>query len=106
MECTKADWKLFRERIPVWQEIYMEKLTKEYIALLSGEGKASEKFWEMEKRIKEDKKKPGVLISLEKSHVVYDLVRLIREGAIGMEDLEGFSEELKDYVKKLLECKW
>ena len=106
MECTKADWKLFRERIPGWQENYMERLTKEYITLLSGERKASEKFWEMEKRIKEDKGKPGVMISLKKSNVIYDLVRLIRDGAIGVEDLEGFSEDLKEHVKMLLESKW
>ena len=106
MEYTKADWKIFRERIPNWQEKYMEKLNKEYAALLSGEGKASEKFWEIEKRVKEDKKKPGVMITLDKSHVVYDLVRLINDGAIGTGDLEGFSEELKEHVKKILECKW
>ncbi len=45
MECTKSDWKLFRELIPEWQEAYMERLNKEYIRLLSSEKDASEKFW-------------------------------------------------------------
>ena len=35
VEISKKDWKLFRERIPEWQEHYMEKLVKEYIELLS-----------------------------------------------------------------------
>ena len=27
VEISKADWKLFRERVPEWQEHYMERLT-------------------------------------------------------------------------------
>ena len=26
---TEADWKLFRKRLPIWQERYMEKLIEE-----------------------------------------------------------------------------
>ena len=44
MGISKQDWKLFRERISVWQESYMEKLNKEYIELLTGNGTPSEKF--------------------------------------------------------------
>ena len=33
MEISKADWKLFRERIGVWQEAYMDRLNREYIEL-------------------------------------------------------------------------
>lgn len=60
MVISKSDWKLFRERIPEWQEHYMERLTKEYIKLLSSPGNASDHFWEFEKRIKQDKKHSGV----------------------------------------------
>ena len=38
----------------------MEKLVKEYIEMLSNDDKpASEKFWELEERIKKDKKEIG-----------------------------------------------
>ena len=37
MEVSKKDWKLFRACIGEWQEAYMERLTKEYIDLLSGD---------------------------------------------------------------------
>ena len=37
----EADWRLFRSRLPIWQEAYMERLNHEYIALLSGTGPAS-----------------------------------------------------------------
>ena len=45
----------------------MERLVKEYIDLLKGEGNASDKFWNLEERIKRDRKNPGVLIELEKA---------------------------------------
>ena len=40
VDISKADWRLFRERIGGWQEAYMEKLNKEYIELLSGDESA------------------------------------------------------------------
>ena len=46
MDISKADWKLYRERVPDWQEHYMEKLTEEYVKLLSSPGHASDHFWE------------------------------------------------------------
>ena len=61
MEISKKDWKLFRERLSDWQENYMKGLVKEYVDFLNDDTKhASEKFWELEKRIKEDKHHPGV----------------------------------------------
>ena len=63
MEISKADWKLYRERVSDWQEHYMEQLNQEYVNLLTSPGNASDHFWELEKRIKQDKKHPGVLMS-------------------------------------------
>ncbi|WP_028043659.1 hypothetical protein [Candidatus Stoquefichus massiliensis] len=59
-EFTEKDWKLFRKKIANWQENYMDKLNKEYIELLSEDINPSEKFWDLNKRIKEDKEKVGV----------------------------------------------
>lgn len=103
MECTKSDWKLFRELIPEWQEAYMERLNEEYIRLLSSEKDASEKFWTLERRIRQDKRKSGVQIELQKQKVVYDLVELIQDRVISYEDLDRFSEGLKEAVAFLLE---
>lgn len=45
MEILKKQWKLFGEKLVVWQENYIALLNKEYIVLLSSEDKkASEKF--------------------------------------------------------------
>ncbi len=102
VEISKADWKLFRERVSGWQEHYMEQLNKEYIELLNSPGNASDHFWELEKRIKQDKKHPGVLIELRKSTAIWDIAYFIRDEVITMDELEGFSEDLIDAVKLIL----
>lgn len=102
-EITKADWKLFRERVPEWQERYMEKLLQKYVKLLTSPGDASEHFWELEKRIRNDKKHPGVMMQLEKGEAIWDIAILIRKKVITVKDLDGFSQELKDAVAAILE---
>ena len=104
MDISKKDWKLFRERLSEWQENYMEGLVKAYADLLNDDKKpASEKFWELEKRIREDKRHPGVIMELKKSEVIWDIVRLIRLKVITYDDLSEFSDELKQEVKRILE---
>lgn len=104
MEISKSDWKLYREKIADWQENYIARLNKEYIALLSEDDKiASDKFWELEKRIKNDRRHPGVIIEVSKSDAVFDIVRLIRLEVIVYEDLADFSEDLQQAVKMMLE---
>ena len=102
-EITKADWKLFRERVPEWQERYMEKLLQKYVKLLTSPGDASEHFWELEKRIRNDKKHPGVMMQLEKSEAIWDIAILIRKRVITVKDLDGFSQELKVAVAAILD---
>ena len=89
---TKRDMRLFREKLPTWQEAYMERLCKEYVKLLSGEGKPSERFWELDKRIKEDKKHTGVRCTTSRSDLILLVTNLLCEDAITMEDLSDFSE--------------
>lgn len=103
MEPSKKDWKLYREKIAGWQEDYMERLIKGYVDYLSGDEPASTKFWEMEKRIKRDKKTPGVCIELNKGNMMFDLIRLMKDGVITFDDLAEFSDELRENVKLLQE---
>lgn len=102
MEPTKKDWKLYREKIGDWQEAYMEKLIQEYVEYLQSDLPASKKFWELEKKIKNDKRTPGVLIELSKSSMIWDLVRLIQDGVITVKELEGFSDGLTEAVVLML----
>ena len=79
----------------------MEKLEEEYVKLLQDPKKLpSEKFWALKKRINADRKNPGVSLRLEKSETFYNILYLLQLGAITMEDLEGFSEELKNKVEE------
>ena len=100
---TKRDWALFRSKIEDWQEAYMGRLCDEYIELLSGDGDPSEKFWQLDKRIRSDKRNPGVQLQMTRTNFIYNIIALINNDVIGIEDLEDFSDELKETVKALLE---
>ena len=101
-DTTKADWKLFQEKLPNWQENFMKKLINEYIKLLTEPKYDSEKFWELEKRIKADRRKKGVICEMRKSIMVDNIISLINEGVITFDDLSDFSDELKEHVSFLL----
>jgi len=97
----KNDWIIFRNKITNWQEAYMDRLNKEYIDLLSEDANPSEKFWRLDKRIKEDRKKTGVQLEMSRLNLIYSIISLINDGAISFEDLEEFSDELKEKVRFL-----
>ncbi len=97
------DWIIFRNKISNWQEAYMDRLNKEYIDLLSEDVDSSEKFWGLDKRIREDRKKAGVQLEMSRSKLIYNIISLINDGAISFEDLEEFSDELKENVRFLIE---
>lgn len=103
MEFSKQDWTLFRKKIAAWQEDYMDRLNREYIDILSGNGNPSDKFWLLEKRINQDKKSPGVVIQLRKQNLTFDLAALINDGVITFADIEDFSNETKEIVKYICE---
>lgn len=100
MQVNEQDWKLFRKRIVDWQEAYMDRLNRSYMELLSGDDAASDKFWALEERIRQDKRSIGVVIQLRRSTFHTDLLRLLGEGVIGPEDLEGFSEDLRERLAR------
>ena len=102
VECTKSDWKLFKNKIVEWQERYMEKLNKEYIEILSGKESAADKFWKLEERVRKDKKHPGVIIEMNKRDVIFNIFRLLDAEVIERDELEEFSEDLKDTVNFLM----
>lgn len=99
-ELTKSEWKLLQERVPIWQERYMEKLLKGYVELIENAEVASSVFWELEKKIKADKKHPGVVVELRKSEVLFLLRTYLNDSVIGFEDLDGFRDELKDFLRE------
>ena len=80
----------------------MDKLTREYAELLTDDRcQPSERFWTLNKRIREDRRKPGVQLEIRKQNVVFDLAHLIADGAVSLDELDGFSEELQNTVRVL-----
>ena len=81
----------------------MGRLCDEYIKLLSGDADPSEKFWQLDKRIRSDKRNPGVQIEMTRTNFIYNIITLINNDVISIEDLEDFSDELKETVNAFLE---
>lgn len=95
---NESDWKLFRKKLVIWQENYMDRLNEEYITLLSQEKSPSEKFWQLEKRLKSDKQKPGVIAEMKRSAMIYNIMDLLNDKVITIKDLADFSDTLKDTI--------
>lgn len=101
-QVNEQDWKLFRKKLPLWQEVYLDRLNQEYIQLLSGAGSASEKFWELEKRIRRDQNSVGVVADMRRSQMYSNLLSLLFNEIIREDDLDGFSEELSETLKDVV----
>ena len=103
---NEKDWKLFRSRLPDWQEAYMDKLVKEYIDLLSGDKLPSDKFWTLEERVRQDKRNPGVLITeMRHSRMRSNLLNLLGYDVITVDDLVGFSKELRQDLEQIVKSR-
>ena len=102
-EISEKDWKLFREKLPIWQDTYMDKLNQEYIEILSSSDNPADKFWKLEKRIKNDKHKTGIVCEMSRSKMIENITSLITEGVITIDDISEFSDNLKATVQLMLE---
>jgi hypothetical protein len=81
----------------------MERIVEEYRELLGSEEQASEKFWALDERIKRDKRNPGVLLhDVKRSNMDIHLLQLLRYEVIRLEDLDGFSEELREKLSWIM----
>lgn len=98
----EKDWKLFRKKLGRWQEAYMDKLVEEYKSILNSSF-SSDKYWALRKKIYEDYKSPGVLTrDVSRSNMFIILLGLLRDEAITMDDLDEFSDELKEDIKQYM----
>lgn len=102
---NEKDWKLFRKKLPEWQENYMVKLNREYQDILAQDKNPSDIFWELEERIRKDKKKTGVIVrGMSRSKMWVHMLNLLREGVIMLEDLSAFSEDLQERMAWIMKC--
>ena len=91
----ESDWKLFRKLLPEWQERFIGRLLGEYSTMIAGQGLATDRFWKLKERLQEDVRKTGVRAEMKRSAMDMNLRLLLHEGAISKDDLDGFSEELR-----------
>lgn len=102
-EVAESDWKLFKELLPKWQESYMEMLISQYIEILNGDSEASSRFWALEERINRDKLPSGVLVNdVRRSTMRYEITNLLSDNAITLDDLDGFTEDIKSYARRCI----
>jgi hypothetical protein len=102
VDVKESDWKLFRKRLPIWQENYMDRLNRSYIELLESDKAPSDKFWELEKRIRRDQRSVGVQARMSRSMMESNILGLLSDGVIGLDDLEGFSDDLTEKMRYLM----
>ena len=99
----EKDWKLFRKKLGCWQEAYMDKLVEEYKDILNSDASSFDKYPTLRKKIYDDYKSPGVLArDVSRSNMFIILLGLLRDGAITMDDLDEFSDELKEDIAQLI----
>ena len=97
-EFKEEDWQVFRKNVPVWQERFMTSLVDKYTEILMSDDRGSDRFWKLKESIEEDSKKKGVVMEMKRSLMVDNLIYLLDEGAITADDLDVFTNELKDAV--------
>ena len=102
MEISKRDWEIFKKNLPLWQERYMDCLNREYCEILQGNENPSEKFWKLEERINSDKKSAGVIVRMSRSNMINILVSLLNDNIIEQDDLNEFSDEIKETIRLTL----
>ena len=94
----ESDLKLFRKKLPQWQERHMQKLLNDYASIIGSPGLASDKFWRLEKRLRKDVGHTGVSAEMRRSRMHLNISRLLDEGTITADDLDDFSDDMKEYV--------
>lgn len=88
-----------------FKQNYMGKLNREYQEILAQDKNPSDIFWELEKRIWQDKKKTGVIVrGMSRSNMWIHMMELLMEGAVTLEDLSEFSEDLQERMAWIMKC--
>jgi hypothetical protein len=73
----------------------------EYAAILTGPYRGSDAFWAVKQLIRKDKKRLNAMAQVEKAEMPFIIAELLREQAITMDDLAGFSAGLRKRVKEI-----
>jgi len=102
-EPKESDWKHFRALVPDLLERYLEKRNAELIDLLQDDSRTpTERFQAVEERTREEAKiLSQCLDGHSRSNMVMAMVAMRGHGMLADDDLEGFSEELREQIRTL-----
>ena len=97
---NEKDWKLFIEKLPNWQEKYMERLVvDEYIKLLYSGNSISDTYLGIKDSLKSES--PDIFTKDIKRARFYDiLTEMITNKMIAISDLDDFTEETIQEVNR------
>ncbi len=101
----ESDWKLFRKMVPDLRERYLKEKNRDLLVLLTDPEKSpTEQFWNTAEKIeKEEKILVMCLDGHSRSKMFEFMLRMIQHKLMKESDLEGFSDELKERLKRVLE---
>ena len=77
---------------------YVQPCGEEYIAILQKPANASENFFELEKRIRNDKRSLGVSARISRNNMFQIVVSLLANAVITIDDLKDFSDEFTESI--------
>ncbi len=97
-EIDEEDWRLFKERMPLWRERQMEKMVRNYQQILSSDKTAEEKFFKLQRRMEKDSWCVIFSVEMSRSKVNINIMELLTAGIITVDDLEGFTPGLKKKI--------
>ena len=80
----------------------MNRAIQDYVALLNGNASAMDKFRDLERRMREDRKKIDVPLGMSRSNMLVNMTALIDKGVISRSELALFSDELQEAMKFML----
>ncbi|MDZ7720644.1 MAG: hypothetical protein U5K72_17640 [Balneolaceae bacterium] len=105
MKPTKRDWKTFCDMLPELRERYLAERNPTFIKLLNSDKRTpTEQFWDTLDAMKEEAKiLRDCLDGYTKSNMDMHILMMLRHGLMKEEDLDSFSEELREWVHRVRE---
>jgi len=98
----ESDWKAFRRMVPELRERYLGRRIPKLLAVLQDESLTpTERFWKVEERIdKEAKVLRKCLDGHSRSRMFLFIMQMRRSRMLTDEDLEPFSDELREQIQR------
>jgi hypothetical protein len=95
---SEKDWKAFRKLAPILRERYLRGRIEELAAILAdGDRSPTERFWDLEEQVGEIATAlRACLDGHSRSRMRQFIIQMLAVGMMTCEDLDAFSEELRE----------